>query len=81
MHGEDTVCKETGKSKQCLHNKVAGIWERGLPRERGEVMARGGQSLRKRTMGKKEISGARMVEGLLRTGIFNFSFFCKYFYF
>ena len=77
MHGEDTVCKETGKSKQCLHNKVAGIWERGLPRERGEVMARGGQSLRKRTMGKKEISGARMVEGLLRTGIFNFSFFCK----
>ena len=81
MHGEDSVCKETGKSKQYLHNKVAGIWEKGLPRERGEVMARRDQSLRKRTMGKTEISGAGMVERLLRTGIFNFSFFCKYFYF
>ena len=80
MHGEDFVCKETGKLKQDLHNKVAGIWEGGLPRERGEVMARAGQSLRKRTMGKNEISGAGMVERLLRTGIFNFPFFCKYFY-
>ena len=80
MHGEDCVCKETGKLKQDLHNKVAGIWEGGLPRERGEVMARAGQSLRKRTMGKNEISGAGMVERLLRTGIFNFPFFCKYFY-
>ena len=44
MHGEDCVCKETGKLKQYLHNKMAGIWEGGLPRERGEVMARGGQS-------------------------------------
>ena len=80
MHGEDCVCKETGKLKQDLHNKVAGIWEGGLPRERGEVMARAGQSLRKRTMGKNEISGAGMVERLLRTGIFNFPFFRKYFY-
>lgn len=44
MQGKDCVCKETGKLKQYLHNKVAGIWEGGLPRERGEVMARGGQS-------------------------------------
>ena len=44
-------------------------------------MARRDQSLRERTMGKKEISGTGMVERLLRTEIFNFSFFCIYFYF
>ena len=81
VHGEDTVYKETGKSKQYLHNQVAGIREKGLPREGGEIMARRDQSLRERTMGKKEISGTGMVERLLRTEIFNFSFFCIYFYF